>query len=236
MKPKHFAPNIVTLANISLGFLSVVAAAEGKLERACLLIFFAALCDLADGKLARWLDASSKFGMELDSLSDAVSFGMAPAALVYFASLKELGWQGLAPCVVYVLCGTLRLARFNIDTKDIAKVTFLGCPIPVGAGYLVSFVLVRDALSPWVVAAGTVVIALCMVSTIKVPKFRKGGLPVFMLGVGLVLFVALLVRPMALTWHAWNAWNVVMVAANYVMLHRRGMLGHKDAHTPAAPA
>lgn len=232
--PKHLVPNGVTLTNIAFGFLSVIASAEGRFEHACVLIFLAALCDMADGKLARLLNATSKFGMELDSLSDAISFGLAPAVLVYFAVLRELGWLGAGIAVIYPLCGALRLARFNVDTREISKVTFLGCPIPVGAGYLLSFVLVRESLPLWGVAAGTVFIAFSLVSTLKVPKFRKGGiLPSWMLYVGMATFIALLARPSALTWHVWNGFAVVMLATNYVLLARQGYLG-KGAPPPAA--
>jgi CDP-diacylglycerol---serine O-phosphatidyltransferase len=225
MKLKHFIPNAVTLANIALGFFGMIAAARGQFERSVVLLFCAALCDLLDGKLARALDASSKFGMELDSLSDMVSFGIAPAVLVYLSVLQGMGWIGAAIALVYPLCGAIRLARYNSDVSSIGKVTFLGCPIPIAAGYLMSMVLVRDALSGWAIAAGTLLVAGAMVSTLKVPKFRKGeGLPPWTMFIGLAAFIAFLVRPSALTWHLWNGWNVVMITANYVQLSRKGHL------------
>ncbi|HEX9100865.1 MAG TPA: CDP-diacylglycerol--serine O-phosphatidyltransferase [Polyangia bacterium] len=236
MKAKHLIPNAVTLANIALGFLGIVAAARGQLERSVVFLFAAALCDLADGKLARALDATSKFGMELDSLSDMVSFGVAPAVLVYLAVLHSLGPVGLAIAIVYPLCGAIRLARYNSDVSGIGKVTFLGCPIPIAASYLWSMVLVRDGLNAWAIAAGTLVMAGAMVSTLKVPKFRKGeGLPSWMMYLGLVTFIAFLVRPRALTWHVWNGWNIVLIVVNYVQLARRGHLDDaKKRHLKAA--
>ena len=121
MKAKHLIPNAVTLANIALGFLGMVAAARGQFERSVVFLFGAALCDLADGKLARALDATSKFGMELDSLSDMVSFGIAPAVLVYLAVLQQLGSVGLAIAIAYPLCGAIRLARYNSDSAASAR-------------------------------------------------------------------------------------------------------------------
>ena len=115
--------------------------------------------------------------MELDSLSDMVSFGLAPALVIYLAVLHSLGPVGLAIAIAYPLCGAIRLARFNSDSSGIGKVTFLGCPIPIAASYLWSMVLVRDSLSVWVIAAGTLFVAGAMVSTLKVPKFRKGEGP-----------------------------------------------------------
>jgi CDP-diacylglycerol---serine O-phosphatidyltransferase len=237
VRAKHLIPNAVTLANIALGFMGILAAAHGQFERSVVLLFSAALCDLADGKLARALNATSKFGMELDSLSDMVSFGLAPAVLMYLAVLHRLGNLGFAICIVYPLCGAIRLARYNSDVSGIGKVTFLGCPIPIAASYLMSMVLVRDGLSVWAMAAGTLVVAGAMVSTLKVPKFRKGeGLPQWTMFVGLATFVAFLVRPMALTWHVWNGWNVLLIVANYVQLARKGHLqaARKARHLKAA--
>lgn len=231
MQAKHLVPNAVTLANIVFGFLGIVAAAQGRFEQSCYLLFAAALCDMLDGRLARLLNATSKFGMELDSLSDAISFGVAPGFLVYLASLKDLGIPGLAISALYVLCGVLRLARFNVTTSELAKVTFLGCPIPAAGGYILSMVLVRESLPLWLTAFGTAFVGLSMVSTLKVPKFgsRACGPPGFMLWGAMALFIALLVRPSALTWHLWNGWNLVMLATNYVQLYRRGHLGPKKA-------
>ncbi|MGZ3408053.1 MAG: CDP-diacylglycerol--serine O-phosphatidyltransferase [Polyangia bacterium] len=237
MRAKHLIPNAVTLGNIALGFFGIVAAARGQFERSVLLLFLAALCDLADGKLARALDATSKFGMELDSLSDMVSFGVAPAVLMYLAVLHRLGLVGAAIAVIYPLCGAIRLARYNSDVSSIGKVTFLGCPIPIAASYLWSMVLVRDGLPVWMMAAGTLILAGAMISTVKVPKFRKGeGLPTWTMFVGLAAFIAFLVRPMALTWHIWNGFNLILLVANYVQLARRGYLqaARKERHLKAA--
>jgi len=222
VRAKHLVPNAVTLANIAFGFLGIVAAAEGHFERACVLLFIAALCDLADGQLARLLNASSKFGMELDSLSDVVSFGIAPAVLVYLSVLRDLGWPGAVIAAAYVLCGALRLARYNVDTKPISQLTFLGCPIPIACGYIISMVMVRESLPGWGIAVGTGLVAFSMVSTLKVPKFRRGaGLPLPMMLVGLALFSVFLWRHDALTWHLWNGWNVVLIVSNYIMLWRK---------------
>jgi CDP-diacylglycerol--serine O-phosphatidyltransferase len=218
----------VTLANIAFGFLGIVASAEGEFRRASVLLFMGALCDLFDGRLARALDATSKFGMELDSLSDVISFGIAPAVLIYFAVLRPLGALGAAIAVAYVLCGALRLARYNVDAGPLGQVTFLGCPIPIAAGYVLSFVLVRGLLPSWLIAVGTLAAAGCMVSTLKVPKFRKGGLPVAMMFIGLGTFIAFLAWPSALTWHVWNGWNLVLIVSNYWMLSRRGHLARRQ--------
>jgi len=224
VRAKYLVPNAVTLANIAFGVLSVISAAEGRLVQACVCIFVAGLCDMVDGKIARALDATSKFGQELDSLSDATSFGFAPAVLIYLAALRDLGWEGIAVSVLYALCAVVRLARFNIDTREISKVSFLGLPVPCAGGYIVTLVLVRQGLPPWMVAVGTAIVAVAMVSTLKVPKFRKVGAPAFMLYVGIAMFAAFLVWPTALLWHIWNGWNLLALAINYVLLYRGGYL------------
>ena len=223
MKPKHLVPNVLTLGNIAFGFLGIVAAAQGNFERAVWFLFGAAWCDLLDGRLARILDATSKFGMELDSLSDMISFGLAPAVLVYLSVLRPLGVLGIVIATAYILCGALRLARFNTATPtELQNLAFYGVPIPIAAGYVWSFVMVRDGLPPWLIAAGTALMAGLMVSHLKVPKFRKGeGPPIAMMLLGIVFFSAFLVRPVALTWHVWNGWNVVIMVTNYVFLWRR---------------
>lgn len=222
MRPKHLIPNGVTLANIGFGFAGIIAASEGKISRAVVLFFFGAMCDLLDGRLARALNATSEFGLQLDSLSDMVSFGIAPAFLVYFACLKELGALGGAIACGYALCGALRLARYNsATTTPMDDFAFNGFPIPIAASYMWSFVLVRDALPLWLIAVATIAVSAGMISTLKVPKFRRGGLPIGMMFFGLGAYVAFLAWPRALTWHVWNTWNGVIVITTYVVLSQK---------------
>jgi CDP-diacylglycerol--serine O-phosphatidyltransferase len=231
-KIKFIIPSLFTLANIILGFFAILCAAESHFESAVYCLFAAGLCDMLDGRLARLLNASTKFGMELDSLSDMVSFGISPAVLIYLASIRDLGPLGAVISALYLSCGALRLARFNVGAGPLSNITFQGWPIPVGAGYLISFVMVRKSLSVGLIAFGTAFAAACMVSTIKVPKFRKGiGPPFAMLMVGMVFFIAFLWSPSALTWHLWNGWNFVMVISNYVYLTKQGYIG-KNARPP----
>ena len=229
MKPRHLIPNAVTLANIALGFLGILAAAQGHFRRAVMLLFAAALCDLADGRLARALGATSHFGRELDSLSDMVSFGVAPAVLAYLAVLAPLGVGGLVVAAIFPLAGAVRLARYNIDTSDGRDLAFQGLPIPIAASYVWSFVIMRGAMPDWLPAAGVLLISALMVSTVKIPKFRRGGLPVSLMFVGLGTFILFLVRPSPLTWHIWNGLNLVLVALNYVVLRKRETAGRAVA-------
>src|ERR1041384_2818552 len=104
MRLNHVLPNAFTLGNMACGFLAIAAATANLFERAVIFIFFAVVCATIDGRLARLLNATSQFGAELDSLSDAVSFGVAPAVLVYLAVLRPLGGLGQAAAACYLVC------------------------------------------------------------------------------------------------------------------------------------
>jgi CDP-diacylglycerol--serine O-phosphatidyltransferase len=224
MQLKHVVPNAITLGNMSFGFMAIVAAAAGQFERAVIYLFLAVICDTLDGRVARMMKATSQFGAELDSLSDAVSFGVAPAVLVYLALLHPLGWLGQAVAGLYLVCAALRLARFNVDSGPLSKATFHGVPTPAAAGYMMTFVLLRHQATPLMVAAGVGALALFMISTLKVPKLGRHGMPGWLLVGEAVTFLAFLYRPSMLTWHIWNGWNWTLVGINYLRLHKLGLL------------
>jgi len=142
-------PNLFTVSGIFCGFYAVALCTEDpsprQLYRAALSVFFAMFFDMFDGRVARLTRTQSEFGVQLDSLADLVSFGVAPALLLYRWSLWELGPLGLFIAFAYVACGALRLARFNvIAARDKgASKYFLGLPIPLAAGTVVSLVLVN---------------------------------------------------------------------------------------------
>ncbi|MFZ5632216.1 MAG: CDP-diacylglycerol--serine O-phosphatidyltransferase [Bacillota bacterium] len=161
-------PNVITGANLVLGMFAIVYAMEGKYVTGAVMILAAALLDRLDGKLARKMGISSEFGKELDSLADLVSFGVAPAIMVYLWKLNTLGLPGLLVIISFVLCGALRLARFNI-----MNITgyFLGVPITI-AGSLVAIIVLAAGRAPVLITAALVfILAGFMISTIKLPKF-----------------------------------------------------------------
>lgn len=123
-----------------------------------------------------------------------------------------------------------------MDGGKLGGVTFEGLPTPIAAGYMLSYVRVRDSLSLPVIAGGTLLLAVLMVSKLKIPKFRPGGLPFSMLVFGIGTFVALMLRPSALTWHIWNGWNFILVIANYVLFSRKGYLSGAAVPEPDAHA
>jgi len=202
-------PNLITLLALCAGLTAIRMALEGKMDVAVYLILLAAILDSMDGRIARLLKGTSKFGAELDSLADFVSFGAVPALVLYLWGMNQAGPFGWIAVLVFSICGALRLARFNVQIDDPNKPAwmanyFTGVPIPAGAILLMlPIYLERSGLPnvlspPLVTTIYTIVIALLMVS--KVPVFsgkklgarvpRESVLPLF---VAAIAFVALLV-------------------------------------------
>ena len=144
--PRAAFPSFFTLMNLLSGFLALTQVQEGAFVMACWLIVLAGFFDLLDGMMARLTDSVSPFGVELDSLSDIVSFGVAPAFLVYAFGLKEFGPLGMIVAALPALCGAVRLARYNLSFDGEKKDYFEGLPIPVQAIAIVALILnVNDA-------------------------------------------------------------------------------------------
>jgi CDP-diacylglycerol---serine O-phosphatidyltransferase len=202
-------PNLITLLALCAGLTAIRLAVEDRLEWAVAAIVFAALLDGIDGRIARLLKGTSRFGAELDSLADFVNFGVAPALMVYFWSLHELKSAGWIAAMVFAICTGLRLARFNVMVDDPNKPVwagnfFVGIPAPAGAItvllpiYVYFLGMPRFAFMAPVTLVYTLAIAFLMVSRLPVFSGKRVGkrvapemvLPVF---VAVVLFFALLV-------------------------------------------
>jgi CDP-diacylglycerol--serine O-phosphatidyltransferase len=139
-KGVYLIPSMFTAGNIMCGFFSIISTFNGNYVQAAMFIIFAHLLDGVDGYAARLTKTTSPFGVEFDSLADVVSFGVAPAILVYFWALVPWGnWGWLAACT-YVVCGALRLARFNVQARILSKGHFVGLPIPAAAEMITSTV------------------------------------------------------------------------------------------------
>jgi CDP-diacylglycerol--serine O-phosphatidyltransferase len=137
----YVLPNLVTILGLFCGFYSIIASLNGDYVMAASATLAAFIFDGIDGKLARMLNATSDFGIQLDSLSDLISFGVAPAILVYKWALEPYGRLGWMAAFLFVACGALRLARFNVQTKKLDPRFFIGLPIPAAAGVVASSVL-----------------------------------------------------------------------------------------------
>jgi CDP-diacylglycerol--serine O-phosphatidyltransferase len=208
-KSIYLLPNLFTAANMVLGILSIASAINDSLTLslaaetkilpfvlAAKLILGAIGLDIVDGRVARATGTTSKFGMEFDSLSDLVSFGVAPAILIYLSVLRYLPFWGISITVLYVVCAAVRLARFNVQAGIEEKDHFMGLPSPAAAGLLASYVLlsrwggwygkgiILNKVMGWyeenisyvetiAIPALTILVALVMVSTIRYPSLKK---------------------------------------------------------------
>ncbi len=167
---RFILPNAVTLGNMFCGFIACIYAAAGQFEKAVIAVFVAIILDGLDGRVARKFNATSRFGLELDSFSDLVSFGVAPAIVMYNWGFRQLAGEfGVLVTFVYALCAASRLARFNISAENLKS--FTGLPTPGAAAMVVSVVNVMPLVPPSrnLIAIGTVlmiVLAYLMVSTI----------------------------------------------------------------------
>src|ERR1051326_2581784 len=206
---RTLVPNLITLLALCAGLTAIRLAFEQQLELALAAIVFAAVLDGIDGRIARFLKGTSKFGAELDSLADFVNFGVAPALILYFWGLHDLKSAGWIVALVFAICAGLRLARFNVMIDDPNKPVwagnfFTGIPAPAGAItvllpiYVEFLGLPKLAVVAPVTLVYTLIIAFLMVSKLPVYSGKKLGtrvapdmvLPVFVV---VVLFFALLV-------------------------------------------
>ena len=124
----YILPNLLTSISLFAGFYSIVATIDRKFTYAAIAIFISGVFDMLDGRVARMTKSSSRFGVEYDSLSDLIAFGVAPGLLVYIWALKSYGRFGWLAAFLFVACGALRLARFNIQVDTVQKKHFLGLP------------------------------------------------------------------------------------------------------------
>lgn len=138
----YILPNLFTLGNLSLGYYSIICSLNGKFDISAYVILFAMLFDVLDGKIARLTHTTSRFGVEFDSLADLVSFGVAPALMMYLFALNKFGRIGWLLSLLPVVGGALRLARFNVQVSGSEKSNFTGLPIPAAAGVISCYMLV----------------------------------------------------------------------------------------------
>lgn len=165
MSRLELLPNLCTGANLLFGVLAIAAVFNHNFEMSVAFIILAAVLDRFDGILARHYNTVSAFGKELDSLADLVSFGVAPFALLYANMTEKWAYAGLACFAFFTLCGAFRLARYNISGST---TYFQGLPITIGGAILA--VLVFLFHNPAVTLTSSIIIALMMISTIRIPK------------------------------------------------------------------
>lgn len=172
----YLLPSAFTVGNIFAGFLAVISCLSGQYPIAAAAIGVAVILDGLDGRVARMANVTSDFGLQLDSLADAISFGIAPAILIYSWGLQDLGNFARFSAFVFLICGVMRLARFNLQAQELKH--FAGLPIPAGAGFIAATVhffpepIESPVFRTYLVTA-TYVTALLMISTIRYPSLKQ---------------------------------------------------------------
>jgi CDP-diacylglycerol--serine O-phosphatidyltransferase len=221
----YLLPNLFTTGALFAGYYSIIAAIQGKFEMACLSIFIAALLDALDGRVARLTNTQSEFGEQYDSLSDLVSFGVAPSLLMFNWSLFHLtavspvmGKIGWLAAFIYAVCGALRLARFNTQIGVVDKAYFQGLPSPAAAAVISSFVWVSVDLEidgetlNYITLPLTVITGLLMVSRIRYYSFKtipfKEGVSFIWILLLVLVFVLLTIK---------TAWVLFVVFGCYAL-------------------
>ncbi|WP_333653463.1 CDP-diacylglycerol--serine O-phosphatidyltransferase [Dissulfurispira sp.] len=246
-KPKkgvYLLPNTITLCGMFAGFYAILSAINGNFLHAAWAIVIANIFDGLDGWIARLTNTTTRFGIELDSLSDLVAFGVAPAVMMYKWSLIPFGRLGWAAAFLFVACGALRLARFNVQTGSPGSKAFKGMPIPGAATVLASIVIFYYEF--WTGLPGknilflaiTILLSLLMVSTLryhglKEIDFRERK-PFWVLIVFVLVLFVLLIHPSTAIFIFAMAYLIWGIIENIVLLVKKGRTRHEvepEGHT-----
>ena len=202
----YLIPNLLTTGNLFSGYYAIIAVLNGQVVQASVAILIAMIFDSIDGRWARMTRTSSRFGVEYDSLSDLVSFGIAPGLLVYTWALSDFGRLGWVAAFLFVVCGALRLARYNVQMGVGETRFFYGLPVPAAGGLIASLVMMDHHFSvigkevkPFLIVTLIYVLAFLMVSTFKYSSFKDLHLlkrkPFRTLVMAVLLFIVLAAEP-----------------------------------------
>jgi CDP-diacylglycerol--serine O-phosphatidyltransferase len=227
----YILPNTLTLCGMFFGFFSILNSIKGNFEFAAWAIFIAGVFDGLDGWVARLTNSTTRFGIELDSLSDLVAFGVAPSVLVYKWSIAPFGRIGFAAAFLFTACGALRLARYNVQMGSAESKAFTGMPIPGAAGVLGAMVLFYEKIWHGVPEGNifililTIFLSILMVSTLRFHGLKeidfKRRKPFSILVAIVVVFVAFVTHPpqtlfaFAMVYLAWG------IIENIYLIYRK---------------
>ncbi len=227
----YILPNTLTLCGMFFGFFSVLNSIRGNFEFAAWAIFIAGVFDGLDGWVARLTSSTTRFGIELDSLSDLVAFGVAPSIMVYKWSIAPFGRIGFAAAFLFTACGALRLARYNVQMGSAESKAFTGMPIPGAAGVLAAIVLFYQKIWQTVPEKNifmlvlTIFLSILMVSTLRFHGLKeldfKRRKPFWILVAFVVMLVAFVTHPhealfvFAMVYLAWG------IIENIYLIYRK---------------
>ena len=206
----YILPNLFTCASLFAGFYAIVQGMNGKFEVACIAIFCAMILDGLDGRVARMTRTESEFGAQLDSLSDMVSFGAAPALVMYAWALQPMGKMGWAAAFIYCACAAMRLARFNTNIGVVDKKYFQGLPSPAAAAVVAGLIWVlndyqiRGGDVRWVAWGLTVFAGITMVTNIRYFSGKdfnlRRSVPFWVVPVIFVVYLVVTIEPSHVLW------------------------------------
>ena len=246
----YLLPNLITTASLFAGFFAIVAAMDGRFLASSWAIFIALILDGLDGRIARMTQSTSSFGVQYDSLADLVAFGVAPALLVYLWALKPFHQFGWVAAFLFVVCGALRLARFNVQSGSMDPRYFNGLPIPAAALVIATCIVFYDKIGAWapekhiLILVMIYLLSFLMVSNIKYFSFKKVELfkrhPFQTLVAAVLLFVLVAAAPELMGFPFMCAYVVSGPLSTY-LYHRRPAVPEKQpeeespAPKPAGP-
>jgi len=201
----YILPNLFTTGSLFAGFYSMVATMNGDYKTAAIWVLVSSIFDGLDGKVARLTGTSSKFGVEYDSLADLVAFGVAPGILMYSWALKPFGRLGWLAAFLFVVCGALRLARFNVQVNTVESKRFVGLPIPAAASMVSATVLLFNhfgwpgSFKKLAILIVIYLLAFLMVSNFRYYSFKDPGLikrqPFVFLVLAILLLIVIAAEP-----------------------------------------
>jgi len=241
----YIIPNLFTSGNIFCGVFSLISAFHGEYLTAAIAILVASIFDMLDGKLARLTNTTSKFGVEYDSLSDLVSFGVAPGLLAYSWALQDYGRVGWMALFLFIVCGALRLARYNIQVSGPENNDFIGLPTPAAAILIASMILFEghvmafsEQVRPILMLSLTYLLAFLMVSNLRYRSFKTLNLrdrKPFNVLVGLVLVFMILITMPVMMLFSISAFYVLLgiIERPLVILYRKLDETPSSNHTSA---
>ncbi len=242
----YLLPNLMTTAALFAGFYAVIAGIQGEFEQGAIAILVAMVLDGLDGRVARMTNSCSAFGAEYDSLSDMISFGLAPALLMYQWMLHDFNKLGWLIAFVYTVAAALRLARFNTQVGVADKRYFQGLPSPAAAGVLASLIWVVESASiesgllPMVALVLTLFTGVMMVSNVRFSSFKeinlKGKVPFMTLLLVVLIFVIIILEPAVILFLIFLVYTVSGPIVTLVTLKKTRALRRQQRENEAMTA